>query len=79
MASSQPDPRIELRAAKIAIKWANAFAEELDAAAREAAMDMDPDIVSEAHYKQALPLAAARLLAAIENGAESGNAQQRVT
>jgi hypothetical protein len=76
MAGSQSDLRIELRAAKIAIKWVNTFAEELDAAAREAAMNSD--FVSEAHYRQALPLATARLLAAIENGTESSNAQQRV-
>jgi hypothetical protein len=77
MPGSQSDPRIELRAAKIAIKWMNGFAEELDTAAREAAMNSD--FVSEAHYRQALPLATARLLAAIEtNGTDSGNAQQRV-
>ena len=76
MAGSQSDLRIELRADKIAIKWVNTFAEELDAAAREAAMNSD--FVSEAHYRQALPLATARLLAAIENGTESSNAQQRV-
>jgi hypothetical protein len=77
MAGSQSDPRIELRAAKTAIKWMNAFAEELDAAARHAAANSD--LVSEEHYRQALPIATARLLAAIEtNRTESGNAQQRV-
>jgi hypothetical protein len=77
MAGSQSDPKIELGAAKIAIKWMNVFAEQLDTAAREAAMNSD--FVSEAHYRQALPLATARLLATIEtNGTESSNAQQRV-
>jgi len=77
MAGSQSDPRIELRAAKIAIKWMNAFAAELDTAARHAAANSD--LVSEEHYRQALPIAIARLLAAIEtNRTESSNAQQRV-
>ena len=65
MASALSVPRIELQAAKTAIEWTNLFAQELDAAARGAAKESG--LVTSDHYRQALPIATSRVLAAINS------------
>jgi hypothetical protein len=65
MAGAQLDARIELQAAKMAIEWTSLFAHELAAAARQAAIDSE--LVTEEHYRQALPIAASRFLAALKS------------
>lgn len=76
MAVVQSDPKIELEAAWTAIEWKNLFAEQLDLAARQAAVDSE--FVTSEHYRQALPIATVRMLEAIKTqNAESANGQRR--
>jgi hypothetical protein len=66
MALDESGLRTELTAAKAAIDWTSLFAELLHRAARAAAKD--GSLVTIEHYKQALPIAASGIVAAIESG-----------
>lgn len=61
--NSKSSPKIELQAIRMAIEWKNAFAMELQSAAQEAAEDCD--VITVEHYRQALPIAASRVLGVI--------------
>ena len=76
MAREESGLRTELVAAKAAINWTNRFAELLHGAARQAAKDSE--LVTIEHYKQALPIAASRMMAAIEpDDVESADAESQ--
>jgi hypothetical protein len=76
MPRSRRQPRIGLQAARAAIEWTHLFAQELNAAARQAAKDAD--LITVEHYRQALPIASAKVLEATESyQVESANARSR--
>ncbi len=77
MADGQPNPRIEVKAARMAVEWENIFAAELKSAAQQLAKGSD--LVTVDHYRQAIPDAVSRVLhAAQTESAESADVQRRV-
>lgn len=77
MAGGQPKPRIDLKAAQMAVQWKHLFATELKSAAEELATGSH--LVTVEHYRQALPEAISRVLRAAETeSVESADAQRRV-
>ena len=77
MADGQPNPRIEVEAARMAVQWKSLFATELRLAAQQLAEGSD--LVTVDHYRQALPDAISRVLHAVKTqSVESANVQRRV-
>ena len=77
MADGQPNPRIEVEAARLAVEWKTLFATELKSAAQQLAKGSD--LVTADHYRQAIPEAVSRVLHAVKTeSVESANVQRRV-
>ena len=77
MEGGQPEPRIDLKAAQMAVQWENLFGTELKLAAERLAKHSS--LVTVEHYRQALPEAISRVLHAAETESiESADAQRRV-
>jgi hypothetical protein len=77
MSDDQPNPRIAVEAVRMAVEWENIFATELKSAAQQLAKGSD--LVTADHYRQAVPLAIARVLHATKTeSVESANVQRRV-
>ena len=77
MADGQPNPRIEVTAARMAVEWKNLLGAELKLAAQQLAKGSD--LVTVDHYRQAIPDAVSRVLhAAQTESVESANVQRRV-
>jgi hypothetical protein len=74
MGDGGPNPVIELEAARIAIEWKSLFASELRVAARQLAKG-SPRVTAE-HYRQALPVAVAKVLQAV-NTCSTGSRDAR--
>ena len=76
MADGQPNPRIGVEAARMAVQWKNLFAAELQLAAQGLARGSD--LVTADHYRRAIPDAVSRLLHAAKTEGGSANVQRRV-
>jgi hypothetical protein len=77
MADGQLSPRIEVEAARMAVRWKSLFATELRLAAQQLAKGSD--LVTVDHYRQAVPHAVSRVLhTASTESVESANVPRRV-
>ena len=76
MADSQPNPRIGVEAARMAVEWKNLFARELQSAAQGLARGAE--LITVEHYRQAIPDAVSKVLHAAKTEGNSANVQRRV-
>ena len=77
MGDGQPNPRIEVQAARMAVEWKNLFAAELKSAAQQLAKGSD--LVTVEHYRQAIPKAVSRVSQAAQTESlESADVQRRI-